>query len=677
MWLSRKTFLVDGAAKLVLFLGTWAHADPPLRLLPSSPLYADGQRVHLLKIIATEQFHRGNHKVSGLRAERGTLFGTAEVASDGTTIVQYRPPKVAGFTRDHLRLVYDAKETAIELALMPPPSPVHLAIEVAPLVSTKNTTTEVRIHVRDDAGRPARAALRLGASLGQIGPPMAVGLGEYVAIFARPQERYPEVAILAARSITDGAFAATSLSLPAKVTVNGEGEPGAQMTLFVDGRSFGPQTIDSAGRFSFPIQLPPGGRVTGVSIDRAGNRKKREINLGIPPFPRLFLSAFPSDLRAGAAAQVVTFSVDGRGNPERTTAPVLLADAGTLSPSHPAGTGATIWSYTAPLQIGSGVVHLSASGVRASIRLRPGPPRQIEIRKPLEPLLTGSESTAEIEVAVHDAQGAPVDGARLMASLQGGRVREVVPKDGGKYLIRVEPPADPRPGTARLHVEVMGISPGAPRHLSLHRASGTHFGIEAWVDDDLGTPIPDCEVALFSDENTRRQKTDHFGVARFEAPDPTGSFQYRAEVVGLPGVAAVFEGWKSDRHLVAVASHAGEGVDEITSASNDPPFDAALDVDLPLVPAAPIELRMEITDASRAGASTRIKVLLSGAVSVVKDAELLFASSGGQLSTVRTGVWGAELRFTPPKGATPGARFTISATDAHSGVTTFTDVVVR
>src|SRR5205807_2756214 len=117
----------------------------------------------------------------------------------------------------------------------------------------------------DAAGRPARVPLRVSASVGRVSLPRELAPGEYELTFTPPEERYPQTAIIAALSIADSAFTAATIKLAARVTVDGEGEPGAHMQISVDARPFPTVIIGPSGRFEVPLVVPPGGRAFGVS----------------------------------------------------------------------------------------------------------------------------------------------------------------------------------------------------------------------------------------------------------------------------------------------------------------------------------------------------------------------------------------------------------------------------
>src|SRR6202012_4145727 len=132
---------------------------------------------------------------------------------------------------------------------------LRLTLEVpdGPLILPRCTATPLLLHARDAAGRPAAAALRVSASLGKVAAARAQAPGEYVIDYTPPDARYPQVAIVAALSLADGAVAAAPLKLAARLTVDGGGEPGARLEISVDGREPARTIVGADGRFSLPL----------------------------------------------------------------------------------------------------------------------------------------------------------------------------------------------------------------------------------------------------------------------------------------------------------------------------------------------------------------------------------------------------------------------------------------
>jgi len=644
-------------------------------LLPAHPLAGDGVHAQELRLYLLDGGQLVRAPPPELRAAHGAVIGAPAALPDGGFAVRYRPPRVTTRDGDTLRATVNGR-TVEARVLLEPPGRTQLALTVSPdpLLLGKGARAEVRIVARDAAGRPVRAPLRAGASVGTLSPLVESTPGEYRAVYTPPEARYPQVAILAAMSLADGAFTAAPLKLAGRLPVSGQAEPGGSMQILVDGRPFGPEPVDRNGRFTVHIVVPPGGRAVGVSTDALGNQRRRELDLALPSFPRLVLAAVPAELPADghAQAEVVAFAVDARGNPERNRAPSATAEAGTLSQPEARGDGLWSWRFTAPSGVPrSGQVTLRAAGSSTAIALRPAPPFHLRLL-PSEPLAAGLDEPQTLEVRLDDGNGSPVGGARLTASLQGGRVVGVREREPGRYALTVVPPHDPGRGATSLHVELSALQAGAPRRVTLHsvRAPEGRVAAEAWLDDDLGLPVAHAPVTLEGPSRSVERVTDGFGTARIEFARPAGErFRVTAEPAALPGIAAALDFVAPKKGpLVAVPSIAGRGVVTTT----DSPPGASLDADVALHPAAPVDLRLVADGEARAGQPLKLRVTLRGAGTLVPE------SSGGTVEVSRPLDHGsAELRFTPPADAPPGTRFLVSVTEPKSRVTAFVEVRVR
>jgi hypothetical protein len=643
-------------------------------VLPAGALGADGTREHTLQLFLVE----GEALLTAfptVKAARGAILEPPREAPDGGVLVRYRPPAVSAPASDTLSVSLRGASAKVTVPLEPAGrASLTIAVSPTPLLVEPGASAEVRITVRDPAGRPARAPLRLGASVGKISAPVESAPGDYRATFTPPDEKFPQVAILAVLSVADGAFAVATCPLAARVTLNGEGEPGARMEVTVDGRGFGPVEVPSSGRFALPLVVPPGGRAVGTSTDRMGNVTKREIDLQLPPFPRVLIAAVPPELPADgrARAQVVAFAVDARGRPEKRGPPPLHADRGTLAHEAPRSDGAALFSLTAPSSVAGGHVLLKAGTAQLKLPLHPAPPFSLEVTPPTEPLAAGSDAPLPVDVRIRDRGGAPVAGATVEARLTGGRVLgvEEVADAPGRYRVRVVPPRDPGRGTASLHVEVTGVRAGTPRRLTLHpaRASAGQVAVEAWVDDDLGAPVPGVPVEIDAPGGPARLTTDRFGTARLErARPPARNFRITAQLPLLPGVTATLDHLAVGGRWFAVSALVGHGV----VPTVEPPTPSSIDAQLPLRPAAPVDVRLFVEPATR-GAPVRLRVQLLDASGKPAPGPLLYQASGGSLEVVRPLKGGAaELRFIAPR---PG-RYLVSVTDQKSRVTAFAEVV--
>lgn len=649
-------------------------------VLPGRALEADGARVHLLRLFVVD----GGAPVAGVpsvRAAHGAVVGAPVPATGGGFSLRYRPPRVARPERDTLAVTVDGRTAQAPIALKPAGRvTLELAVSPDPLVLQKGQTAELRVSVRDAAGQPARAPLRLGASVGRLSSLKEVAPGDYRAVYTPPEERYPQVAILAAVSVADGAFAAAPLRLAARVTVPGEGEPGATMTIAVGGRSFGPQTIGPDGRFAIPLVVPPGGRAVGTSTDKLGNVQTRPIDLKLPPFPRLLLAVVPPELPADgrSRAEVVAFAVDARGAPESSRAPALKVDRGALSRPEARAPGAFSWTYTAPAEVGDGQATFTAGAARGVVKLRPAPPFEIVLGAIDEPLPAGASKPAAIPVRVRDASGSPVTGARLVATLGGGRVVGVDELGRGAYAIRAVLPKDPGKGAAPLHVELGGLEPGPPRRVTLHAvpAPPGQLAAEAWIDDDLGLPVAGAEVTLRSPAGLLRAVTDRYGTARVAFPQPEAArCSVTAEPAALPGLEAALDFLRAGERVFAVSSVAGRGVVEGAPV----PPQATLEAEVPLRPASPVDV-IVLSEPAVVGRDepARIRVRVTTDEGKPLDGAILYEASEGRVELVRPLQGGAaELRFIPPAGARRGTRFIVTVTEPKSRVTGFAEITAR
>ena len=349
-----------------------------------------------------------------------------------------------------------------------------------------------------------------------------------------------------------------------------------------------------------PLVVPPGGHATGVSVDKLGNQQRRDIDLGAAalsaPAPRRRCRR-RCPPTASARAEVVAFAVDARGHPERRAPPPLAASAGTLVGAEAARRRLDdLELHRADARSTRARSRCAPPAPRPRIALRPGPPRAIEVLAPKEPLPAGLDAVVTVDVRVRDADGSPVTGATLTAALAGGRVIGTSERGNGLYAVELVPPRDAGRGTALLHVEVAGVTPGPPRRVTLHpvaRAGGAADKLvaEAWIDDDVGLPVPGARVELAAPGASATVAADRYGTARVDfAPPAARSFRVTAQPAELPGVAAALDYLVVGGVVHAVGSVAGGGVVE----SGEPPSFPSVDTPLPLRPAAPLDLRLSV-----------------------------------------------------------------------------------
>jgi hypothetical protein len=665
------------AAALTAWPGR-ALAQASLVLLPAGPLHADTARPVGMALLPLD----GGGRVASpaavtVTAARGVVLTPPARGPDGLWRFTYRPPAVTAKTVEIFTVRAGALERRLEVPLLPW-GRTTLAVQVkpSPLVLGRDGSAEVRIRVADAAGKPAPAGLRLSASTGVLGRVKEVAPGDYAATYRPPREKYPQVALILALSVADGAFATHALPLHAAIVVPGEGEPGGQMRIVVDGRTFGPAKVNERGQFKLPIVVPPGGRAVGVMTDAAGNTRQREIDLKLPAFKRVVAAALPAELAAGAGSrtEILASVVDARGRPARGPAPPMRAERGTLGNARRRPDGSFVAEYAAPRELGAGTVEVIVGGPggtdRVRVSLRPGPPDRLTVTAPADGFVADGVTPQAVRVEVRDAAGNPIDDARLAVSLPHARVAAVREQGGGRYEVLLVPPPDPGPGRAPLSVEVTSAPPGPPRHLALRpvgKPGPRGLEVEAWVDDDFGNPVPAAGVVVRHLDRLVRGVTDAYGVVRDRFAVLGDALHVDAHLAEVPAIHATLDlrrtadGWRAFAQPEA----------------RTPPKPASARVEVALRPPLPVDLLASVTPPGdlAAGATARLLVRTRDPRGApLRGLKLLGRAAGASLGPDTEPEPGLHaFSFTAPK---PG-RYLVSVTEPRSQVTAVVAVTVK
>jgi hypothetical protein len=669
------------AVMLAAVLAAWpgaASAQGTLVLLPAGPLYADPARPVGMALLPLDAGGRvATPAAVTVSVTRGAVVTPPARGPDGLWRFAYRPPAVTGSATE----VFVVRAGALERRLEVPLEPwgrTNLALQVtpSPLVLGRDQSAEVRIKVTDAAGKAAPAGLRLSTSTGSLGRVTEVAPGDYRATYRPPREKFPQVALLLALSVADGAFATHALPLHAAVVVPGEGEPGGQMRIVVDGRSFGPVKVDEQGRFKLPIVVPPGGRAIGIMTDAAGNTRQKEIDLKLPAFKRVVAAALPSELPAGAGSRtdILAAVVDARGRPARGQAPSMRAERGAVGSARRRPDGSFVAEYAAPQELGAGTVEVIVGGPggadRVRVNLRPGPPDRLTVTPPPDGLVADGTTPQAIQVEVRDAAGNPVDDARLAVSLPHARVARVRDQGAGRYEVLLVPPPDPGTGRAPLVVEVAAAPPGPPRHLALRIVGQPTVPrgveVEAWVDDDFGNPVPAAGVVLRHLDRLVRGVTDAYGVVRERFAVMGAALHVDAYLPQLPAIRASLDLRRTADGWRAFAQPEAKAPAKAVSAR----------VEVVLRPPLPVDLVATVPPGQiSAGAIVPITVRARDPRGAPAQGLRLMARAPD--ATIKGGAEGEPGRysfdFTAPK---PG-RYLVAVTEPRSRVTVVVAVTVR
>jgi hypothetical protein len=381
------------------------------------------------------------------------------------------------------------------LAAPPSDSAAHLELEASdpsPIIGAV-TAVEVRLRV---SAPPGWGPPRLFVSAGKIGPllPASTGEGSFLARYELPAGRFPQVALLVAELAPPpgswpGRPALQLLALPLRAPASPafRTDPGAQVTVTVADRSFGPVIADSTGLVRVTVLVPPGTRTaTARSVNTFGKATEQQVDLAPPPFPRVLVLA-PASLQAGATEEIRVAAVSAGGDP---LDPTRVGLHGSLGRAHPLGgaPGLARFLVRAPASLEARALRLTAvvrgepeTEQEVHIPLKPGPVAELIIRAERTRLPAGSTQPADVFVIGRDAQGNPAPTGAAEVYVDGQR-RPGRPLDDGRLLAQVDPPA------AGGSVLVEAVLPGAYGRQQL--------SVEELVEDTrVFLPDPDRTIA--------------------------------------------------------------------------------------------------------------------------------------------------------------------------------------
>ncbi len=540
------------------------------------------------------------------------------------------------------------------------------------------------IQARDPEGRPwLGQPLELTANIGQASAVQELGEGRYRADYLPPGDPFPQVAVLMVANprgarLERVAVGRAVVPITARIELPGRTEPGTRMEMRVAGRSFGPVVADRAGNFKLPILVPPGyGTGLASSTDRAGNRRRREVDLFLPEVNQLGLWAFPRRLTADgrARASLLITTVDRHGNPADLAGATLGAGRGRVSAPRRLARGLLEAIYTAPEAAGAegaDRVEVRFPGGKqhsaVELSLLPGPAARATLEAPAS-LPADGRSTAELRLRVEDARGQPVGGKAVRLEVSAGRVEGLHEERPGLHLARLVAPEagerwelgvratvrDPQgQDPARILVAEPGLRAG-PGQASL---------LEAVVVDAAGQPVPGVEVTL---EGVRAEASDALGRVRLELPGPPPARPVTLVLSVRGGQLSTQIAWVAgpDDHgrLLGVVR------DQVLPVAA--PLEAA--VRLQLYPAAALVLRLGARPGEAPG-EVLVEVHASDAGGApVQVPALSLAASAGELSAPREAGPGLyRARWRGPEAAR--AALVLSATDLTSGVGTALEV---
>jgi hypothetical protein len=342
-----------------------------------------------------------------------------------------------------------------------------LAVAADPprLVLGRDAAAELRI-----AAPAGVEELEVTASLGKVDGLRRLPGGGFSARYHPPAERYPQVAIVAAigRGPAGPADGWLAIPLAGQADARVRCRPGQEVTLRVEGRSFGPARAGADGLAVLPVVIPPG---------------VKELHRGFTPVPvrvpETTLLHAALDRRAvqadrAEAVRVLVYVVAPHGAARKGEPPVVEASRGSVSALQPREPGA--WEGTWTLPPGSaGEERLSVRlpglpASRATLRLQAaaGPPAALSVAFDRPALVAGEGGEALVTVRSADAAGNPSP-ARLALSTDLGALGPV--EEAGPGLARARLRVAPSfGGREQLQVTARALGTGAAASAPLQLA---------------------------------------------------------------------------------------------------------------------------------------------------------------------------------------------------------------
>jgi hypothetical protein len=321
---------------------------------------------------------------------------------------------------------------------------VTITVTTAPVLGV-DQEAEVRIEIGDSVS-PPRDAPRILASTGRVEDLVRAGPRSFVGRYLLPPERFPQAAILVAEVGDPPLRGFTVFALRAAASPAFRTDPGANVTLRIGDKDFGPQRAARDGSVRVPVVVPPGINYgTARSVNEFGEATEQTVELRVPAFRRLLVAA-PDVLAAGSVQEVAIFAVDAMGFPIEPAGVVLSTSNGKAEPLG-GRRGEARFLVRAPVAVGQGPLRLEAA-LRAEadvtlafeLPLGPGPARRLVLRPDRGRLPLHAGSSMRVYLAAADLFGNPVD-ASAATMLVDGEPVETSGDENGQTMAIVRAPA--------------------------------------------------------------------------------------------------------------------------------------------------------------------------------------------------------------------------------------------
>lgn len=363
----------------------------------------------------------------------------------------------------------------------------------------------VLVHVRPTNERPGERHLAVAASLGQVSPLSPSADGSWTATWAPPADLDRPAAIL---------FTATDLTAPEEaigwgvlpveqpVTRKLDADAGATATLVVGGRRIGTAKADAEGLARFDLALRPGDATGELTIQPADAPSRTvTVDLDNPARPAVAFAPLPAGTGVPAGRPVTLWlAVVGADGQPRDRVPELVVQGPNGPVAEPVGEGWYRVVVTAPAAPGPFTVHAALGLAEASLDLKAVPPVPKVSLVP-DPRVLGQARQVTLTATWAGGRGGRAADSLALQALGLPNATTTGTEAGAK---RVVPLAGLRDVTGIATVSGFAPTGLPPARLQLWPGRAwpgkdTLTPLFVVVEDALGLPVPDQQVALAPD----------------------------------------------------------------------------------------------------------------------------------------------------------------------------------
>lgn len=287
--------------------------------------------------------------------------------------------------------------------------------------------TELRIEIANPPQSPMGMP-RILCSVGQIEDLTREGPTTFTARYILPASRFPQPAIVVAEFARSPwpIRGMTTIRLRAAATPTFRTDPGAQVTLRVGDRDFGPQLAPSDGVVRIPVVVPPGiDSAIARTVSVYGKATEQTIDLRVPYSQRL-LFVVPEAIAAGSVAEFAVYAVEPSGRPANASAITVLAMGSKVQPLGSRIPGEARFLLAAPALLKTRSLRMEAllkgqTTTLISTRVALAPAAVTGLRlEPESARLLGPQASMRVFLGAADAFGNPVDAGAAAVLIDGG-----------------------------------------------------------------------------------------------------------------------------------------------------------------------------------------------------------------------------------------------------------------